>query len=305
MTTHTTGTREEWLAARLELLEAEKELTRRSDELARRRQELPWVRVDKDYRFDTEDGSASLTDLFRGRSQLLVYHFMFGPDYKAGCPSCSAIADGFNGIAVHLANHDVMLWAVSRAPLAKLAGLQAADGLDVSLGVLVGSDFNSDFNVSFTEEQQRDGRHRVQLPPRGASRALARRRRRVDLGGSDRSPSIAAMTGTDVPTYTRERPGMSAFALEDGVVYHTYSAYARGLDGLWGMYQWLDRAPKGATRRASGGAATTSTTRRAATSLAGPMQNGTASSAPESNVSSGHSATDYRDRPGRLSGQLM
>src|SRR5215218_1685283 len=120
MTTHTTGTRDEWLAARLALLEEEKEHTRRSDELARRRQELPWVRVDKEYRFDTEEGSASLKDLFRGRSQLLVYHFMFGPDFKAGCPSCSAIADGFNGSAVHLANHDVTLGAVSRGPLAKL-----------------------------------------------------------------------------------------------------------------------------------------------------------------------------------------
>jgi len=120
MTTHKTGTREEWLAARLELLKAEKELTRRGDELAQRRQELPWVRIEKEYRFETDEGRASLADLFRGRSQLLVYHFMFGPDYKAGCPSCSSIADGFNGFAVHLANHDVMLWAVSRAPLAKL-----------------------------------------------------------------------------------------------------------------------------------------------------------------------------------------
>ena len=120
MTRHTTGTREEWLAARLELLAAEKELTRRSDALARRRQELPWVRIDKEYRFECDDGSASLADLFRGRSQLLVYHFMFGPDYTAGCPSCSAIADGFNGFVAHLANHDVMLWAVSRAPLAAL-----------------------------------------------------------------------------------------------------------------------------------------------------------------------------------------
>src|ERR1041384_1802846 len=120
MPKHPTGTREEWLAARLELLDAEKELTRRSDELARQRQELPWVRVEKDYQFDTDEGKASLTDLFRGRSQLLLYHFMFGPDYKAGCPRCSAIADGFNGFAVHLANHDVMLCAVSRAPLDKL-----------------------------------------------------------------------------------------------------------------------------------------------------------------------------------------
>ena len=133
--THVTGTRDEWLAARLELLEAEKELTRRSDELAQKRQELPWVRIDKDYRFATDQGSASLADLFRGRSQLLVYHFMFGPDYTAGCPSCSSIADGFNGIAVHLANHDVMLTAVSSRAAAEAAGVQAADGVDLSLGV--------------------------------------------------------------------------------------------------------------------------------------------------------------------------
>src|SRR5690348_11578236 len=120
MTTHKTATRGEWLAERLDLLAAEKELTRRADELARRRRELPWVRVDKNYTFDTDDGEASLVDLFQGRSQLLVYHFMFGADYDAGCPACSAIADGFNGFAVHLANHDVMLWAVSRASIAKL-----------------------------------------------------------------------------------------------------------------------------------------------------------------------------------------
>ena len=128
MTKHKTGTREQWLSARLEVLKAEKELTRRGDELARQRQELPWVRIDKKYQLDTEEGPASLADLFRGRSQLLIYHFMFGPDYKAGCPSCSSIADGFNGIAVHLANHDVMLWAVSRAPLAKLQGYKQRMG---------------------------------------------------------------------------------------------------------------------------------------------------------------------------------
>jgi predicted dithiol-disulfide oxidoreductase (DUF899 family) len=182
MVSHKTGTRKEWLAERVELLKAEKEHTHRGDELARRRQELPWVRIDKEYRFETAEGSASLKNLFRGRSQLLVYHFMFGPDYTAGCPACSAIADGFNGFAVHLANHDVMLWAVREKP--------------------------------------------------------------ADFGGA--GPELfASMTGTDVATYTRERPGMSAFVLEDGVVYHTYSAYARGLDALWGMYQWLDRAPKG------------------------------------------------------------
>ena len=157
MTRHMTGTREEWLAARLELLEAEKELTRRSDELARRRQELPWVRVDKEYRFETDEGSASLADLFRGRSQLLVYHFMFGPDYKAGCPSCSTIADGFDGFVVHLANHDVTLSAVSRAPLAKLQAYKRRMGWTFPWASSLGSDFNFDFNVSFTEEQQREG----------------------------------------------------------------------------------------------------------------------------------------------------
>jgi predicted dithiol-disulfide oxidoreductase (DUF899 family) len=157
MTKHATGTREEWLAARLGLLAAEKELTRRSDELARRRQALPWVRLDKEYRFETDAGSASLADLFRGRSQLLVYHFMFGPDYTAGCPSCSAIADGFDGIAVHLANHDVMLWAVSRAPFAKLQAYKRRMGWTFPWASAFGSDFNSDFNVWFTEEQQREG----------------------------------------------------------------------------------------------------------------------------------------------------
>jgi len=243
MTKHTTGTRKEWLAARLELLTAEKELTRRSDELARRRQELPWVRIDKEYRFDTDEGSASLRDLFRGRSQLLVYHFMFGPDYAAGCPSCSAIADGFNGHFVHLANHDVMLWAVSRAPLAKLQAYERRMGWTFPWASSSDSDFNFDFNVRVTEEQQRDGGFEYNYrrePPFQSSRREGRKK-------SDEGPvaMMAAMAGTDVPTYLRERPGMSAFVLEDGVVYHTYSTYARGLDGLWGMYQWLDRTPKG------------------------------------------------------------
>src|SRR6187455_688469 len=157
MAKHKTGTREDWLAARLPLLEAEKELTRRSDELARRRQELPWVPIDKDYRFDTDEGSASLQDLFRGRSQLLVYHFMFGPDYKAGCPSCSSIADGFNGIAVHLANHDVTLGAVSRAPLSKLQAYKRRMGWTFPWASSAGGDFNADFAVGFTEAQQRAG----------------------------------------------------------------------------------------------------------------------------------------------------
>src|SRR5262244_307224 len=157
MTDHKTGTRAEWLAARLELLQAEKELTRRGDELVRQRQELPWVRIDKEYRFQTDEGPASLADLFRGRSQLLIYHFMFGPDYKAGCPSCSAIADGFNGFAVHLANHDVMLSAVSRAPLAKLQEYKRRLGWTFPWASSFGGDFNHDFNVYFTEIEQRQG----------------------------------------------------------------------------------------------------------------------------------------------------
>src|SRR2546425_13311097 len=239
MTKHMTGTRNEWLAARLELLKAEKELTRRSDELARRRAELPWVRIDKEYRFETDDGSVSLADLFRGRSQLLVYHFMFGPDYTAGCPSCSAIADGFDGFVVHLANHDVTLSAVSRAPLAKLQAYKRRMGWTFPWASSLGSDFNFDFNVWFTEEQQREGL--VEYNYERGGHALDARPEAAAEG----PVAFAAMTGTDVATYTRERPGMSAFALEDGVVYHTYSTYARGVDGLWGMFQWLDRAPKG------------------------------------------------------------
>src|SRR6266403_3255448 len=154
---HNIVPQKEWIAARLRLLEEEKELTRRSDELARRRQELPWVRVDKAYRFETEEGSATLADLFRGRPQLLVYHYMFGPDYKAGCATCSTIADGFNGFAIHLANHDVMLWAVSRAPLAKLQPYKRRMGWTFPWASSFGSDFNFDFSVWFTEEQQREG----------------------------------------------------------------------------------------------------------------------------------------------------
>ena len=157
MTKHITGTPEQWLAKRIALLAAEKELTRRSDELARQRQELPWVPVDKDYQFETDEGKASLADLFRGRSQLLVYHFMFGPDYSAGCMTCSTIADGFNGFAVHLANHDVTLSAVSRAPLAKLTTYKRRMGWTFPWASSFGSEFNGDFGVSFTERQQREG----------------------------------------------------------------------------------------------------------------------------------------------------
>jgi predicted dithiol-disulfide oxidoreductase (DUF899 family) len=238
MTDHKTGTREQWLAARLELLEAEKALTRRSDELARWRQELPWVRIDKEYRFEIGEGTASLADLFQRRSQLLIYHFMFGSGYTAGCPSCSAIADGFSGSVVHLANHDVTLCAVSRAPLMKLQAYQRRMGWSFPWASSAGSDFSSDFQAAVTKEQWESG-------------AVEYNFRAVDFRlpktGED-NPFITEITssvGTDWETYRREGPGMSAFALQDGAVYHTYSAYERGFDVLWGMYQWLDRAPLG------------------------------------------------------------
>jgi predicted dithiol-disulfide oxidoreductase (DUF899 family) len=234
MMDHMTGTREEWLAARLELLKAEKELTRRSDEVARQRQALPWVRVDKEYRFDTADGPATLADLFRGNSQLLVYHFMFGPDYTAGCPSCSAIADGFNGSVVHLANHDVTLHAVSQAPLPKLLAYQQRMGWTFPWASSAGSDFNYDFRVTHSAEEWGTGsveyNYRdmdVRPVPGGAVLALAEG------------------VGTDWSTYRQQGPGVSAFVLADGVVHHTYSTYERGVDAIWGMYPWLDRAPLG------------------------------------------------------------
>jgi len=235
MTTHMTGTREEWIKARLALLEAEKELTRRGDELARQRQALPWVRIDKPYRFETDAGSATLADLFRGRSQLLVYHLMFGPEYKAACPSCSAIADGFNGVVVHLENHDVAFSAISRAPIQKLQAFKQRMGWTFPWASSHDSDFNFDYNVTITEAQLREGGFEYNYRP-GAP---------LQPGSGGRAAEVAATTGTDLANFMRQRPGMSAFVLEDGVVYHTYSAYARGLDGLWGMYQWLDRAPKG------------------------------------------------------------
>jgi predicted dithiol-disulfide oxidoreductase (DUF899 family) len=234
MTDHRVGTREEWLAARLPLLEAEKAHTRRGDELTKMRQDLPWVRIDKKYRFDTDEGSATLADLFRGRSQLLVYHFMLGPEYQAGCPACSAIADSFNGFVVHLANHDVTLCAVSRAPLAKLQAYQRHMGWSFPWASSHDTDFNFDFQAAITEEQQQSGAVEYNF------RITDWRPDPNADDGPDASP-----VGTDLATYARQMPGMSAFALDDGVVFHTYSAYARGLDAMWGAYQWLDRAPLG------------------------------------------------------------
>jgi predicted dithiol-disulfide oxidoreductase (DUF899 family) len=235
---HRIGTHAEWLKERIQLLKDEKELTRRSDELASRRQELPWVRVDKEYRFETEEGPATLTDLFRGNSQLLVYHFMFGADYTAGCPSCSAIADGFNGSAIHLAHHDVTLAAVSRAPIDKLAAFKRRMGWTFPWASSSGSDFNIDFQAGCTQEQQRSGEIEYNFSARDTKASAS-------VGQESWAREIAAGVGTDWLTYIRELPGVSAFVLNNGVVYHTYSAYARGLDGLWGMYQWLDRAPLG------------------------------------------------------------
>jgi predicted dithiol-disulfide oxidoreductase (DUF899 family) len=239
MTEHKVGSRQEWLAARLSLLEAEKEHTRRGDELARRRQELPWVPIEKEYRFETDEGPASLADLFRGRSQLMIYHFMFSPDYAAGCPSCSAIADGFNGSVVHLANHDLMLWAVSRAPLQKIQAYKQRMGWTFPWASSSGSDFNYDFGISHTEEQLQSGATEDNFTTVDM---------RPMLAAPEDSPwvqRIARASGVDWPTYMQEAPGLSAFALEDGTVYHTYSAYRRGIDAIWGMYPWLDRAPRG------------------------------------------------------------
>ena len=232
--THPTATREEWLKARLDLLKAEKELTRRGDELAKRRQALPWVRIDKDYRFDTDEGQASLRDLFRGRSQLIVYHLMFGPEYTAPCASCSMIADGFNGFWEHLAHHDVMQWAISRAPLDKIQAHRRKTGWTFPWASSSGSDFNYDFFVGFTDAQQDEGYvyNFQEKPPLPASMP-------------SEPDSHAGMAGVDWRTFLKEMPGMSAFVLEDGEVYHTYSTYGRGLDILWGAYQWLDRAPLG------------------------------------------------------------
>jgi predicted dithiol-disulfide oxidoreductase (DUF899 family) len=240
---HNVVTSEEWRASRLKLLEAEKQLTRQSDEVARMRQNLPWVKVDKEYMFETDDGKVPFTDLFKGRSQLLVYHFMFGPDYTAGCPHCSAIADGFNGIWPHLANHDVMLWAISRAPLEKLNAFRQQMYWTFPWASSFGSDFNYDFNVSFSEEQQRSGKVEYNYRKGNISS------NDNDIKGTHKAPEfgvkIAGTVGTDWATYTKEAPGMSTFVLKDGIIYHAYSSYARGLDGLWNIYQWLDRAPFG------------------------------------------------------------
>jgi predicted dithiol-disulfide oxidoreductase (DUF899 family) len=238
MTQHKIASREKWLAARKELLEREKELTRRSDELARQRLELPWVRIETQYTFETDGGTRTLPELFDGRSQLLVYHFMFGPEYTGGgCPTCSSIADTFDGVLPHLNHHDVTFLAISRAPLEDLQAYKRRMGWQFPWVSSSGSDFNFDFGVSFTREQQRTGvdynyQHVEDLTP---------------LLEADSGPiaDLAAACGTDPAGYMTEGPGMSAFALEDGDIYHTYSCYARGAEFLMDYYPLLDRAPKG------------------------------------------------------------
>ncbi len=220
MASHQIGTREEWLAARLELLKAEKELTRQVDELARRRRDLPWVKVEEDYRFDTEAGESTLSDLFGDRSQLLTYHFMLGPGWDEGCPSCSAIIDGFVGSIPHLENHDVAFVVVSRAPLSEILAYKKRMGWDVRWVSSFGSNFNYDFHVSIdTDVAPVEYNYRQQ----------------------------AELEANDVAwrDWSGEQPGMSAFARDGDEVFHTYSAYSRGLDALWSMWQWLDRAPLG------------------------------------------------------------
>jgi predicted dithiol-disulfide oxidoreductase (DUF899 family) len=225
MTAHDVGTREAHLEARLALLEAEKELSRRGDELARRRRALPWVAVDKEYVFDTDDGERTLPDLFAGRSQLLVYHFMFGPEWTEGCPVCSYWADNFNGGIVHLNQRDVTMLCVSRAPLARLDAYKRRMGWSFPWVSSGRNEFNYDFAVS--------------LPDLSAGPSQREMTRSIGPRADG-----ARYNFTKDP-FAPEMPGLSAFALDDGVVYHTYSCYARGLDAFNGANQLLDRAPKG------------------------------------------------------------
>jgi predicted dithiol-disulfide oxidoreductase (DUF899 family) len=224
---HRIGTREEWAAAREDLLAREKDHTRQGDELARQRRELPWVRVEKDYRLDTDDGPRALAELFDGRSQLLVYHFMFGPSYRAGCPINSSIADGVTGLVPHLNAHDVTMLFVSQAPLKKLQAYKRRMGWVFPWASSANSGFNLDLGYSISEEQAGAwvAQNLESLPPI------------VDRN--------ASASGTDVAGYLTESPGFSAFVLEDGVVYQTYQTWWRGLEFLMGYYPILDRAPKG------------------------------------------------------------
>jgi predicted dithiol-disulfide oxidoreductase (DUF899 family) len=238
VTDHKIGTREEWLAAREQLLAREKEHTRLGDELARQRRELPWVRVEKEYRFDTDDGEKALGELFGGRSQLLIYHFMFGPSYQAGCPVNSSMADTVNGVLPHVCARDVSFVFVSQAALEKLQAYKHRMGWSFPWVSTARTDFNFDLGFSFTEAQAREAV--AQMRPTG----LAKR----PGTGTGLPPIVehnAASTGTDVVGYLTESPGFSTFVRDDGAVYHTYSTTWRGLEFLMGYYPILDHAPKG------------------------------------------------------------
>lgn len=224
MAEHRTGTQEEWAAERSALLAEEKELTRRSDELARQRRELPWVAIEKDYRFETEHGSRTLAELFDGRSQLLIYHFMFGPPYEAGCPVCSSIADTLAPAVVHLKARDTTLLLASRAPLERLLAYRARLGWPIGWVSTAGSDFNGDLGFVNTEEE---------LAPFLAGE--------IPLTVAENARSC----GTDALGYVAERPGLSAYALSDGKVYRTYVTTARGLELAMPYYGLLDRTAKG------------------------------------------------------------
>jgi predicted dithiol-disulfide oxidoreductase (DUF899 family) len=246
MTDHTIGTREEWLAAREQLLVREKEHTRLGDELARQRRELPWVRVEKEYRFDTDDGEKALDELFDGRSQLLVYHFMFGPSYQAGCPINSSIADTVNGVLPHLHARDVTFLLVSQAPLEKLQPYKRRMGWSLPWVSTAHTDFNFDLGFSFTDEQAREAVAQMRAPGLDlqGSRALE-----TSPGTGTGLPPIveqnARATGTDAVGYLTESPGFSTFVHDDGAVYQTYSTTWRGLEFVMGYYPILDHAPKG------------------------------------------------------------
>jgi predicted dithiol-disulfide oxidoreductase (DUF899 family) len=247
MTNRKTGTREEWLKARLELLKAEKEFTRRGDELALQRRELPWVRIDKKYRFETEEGSAALADLFQGRSQLVVYHFMFGPSYTAGCPACSATADSFNGVLPHLEARDVTMICISRAPIEKLLAYRRRMGWSFKWVSSHANDFNIDFGVFNSE---RPNAQPLEANELAASRMLSDQQFRENL------PPVVAQnastSGTDVAGYLSEGHGLSVFVREANNIYHSYSSYARGTEFLMGFYGILDRTPKGRNEDESG-----------------------------------------------------
>jgi predicted dithiol-disulfide oxidoreductase (DUF899 family) len=245
MTSHRTGTRQEWLAASAGLLEREKELTRMGDELARQRRELPRVPVEKDYTLQTEDGARTLAELFDGRSQLVVYHFMFGPDWEAGCPTCSSTADSFNGVLAHLTARDVTMICVSRAPLGKLLGYRERMGWSFTWASSHASDFNADYGVSAEE-----GMAHHPAAPRPEANELGLLRLLTEQPAfRENLPQIAirnaSSSGTNIDGYFSEGHGVSTFARENGTVYHCYSSYARGTEFLMGYYAILDRAPKG------------------------------------------------------------